>query len=62
MEIIQVTTITLEKAEVSALQTLKAAYMQCVCDDCFSCEKCPLYVDDICIGKFAERALDNLKV
>ena len=57
MEITNVTTIELENAEIAALQTIKDAYITCVTNDCFSCEDCPLYFDERCIGRLAELIL-----
>lgn len=61
MEIIQITTIKINEEERNALQTLKDAYRQCVSVSCFECNKCPLYVDDSCIGMYADTALENEK-
>ena len=57
MEIIQTTKITLEDAEIAALQTLKDAYIQCTTMDCNDCDVCPLYTDDSCIGMYADQVL-----
>ena len=61
MEITQITKIKLEDAEMRALQTLKDAYKQCVTENCFKCDKCPLSVDGVCIGVHADNALEYLK-
>ena len=61
MEIIQTTKITLEDAEISALRTLKEAYIQCTTMDCNDCDVCPLYTGEGCIGMFADHVLFSLE-
>ncbi len=61
MKIKQVTTIELEESEMSALQTLKEAHEQCLYNGCYKCEQCPLYINELCIGQYAEMALDSRK-
>lgn len=61
MEIIQTTKITLEDAEMSALETLETAYDQCVIDECFDCDVCPLYSYDGCVASYAKNVLEKLK-
>lgn len=59
MEITTVTTIELDDKETAALQTLKDAYIQCVCNDWYDCDKCPLYVANGCVGMYAEKVLEK---
>lgn len=59
MDITHETTIALEENEINALRTLRDSYYQCIIDDRIECVECPLYVNDICVGKFAERVLDE---
>lgn len=59
MEITKVTTISLEEAEIKALQTLKRAHDDCICNDCFECEECPLYYNTNCVGQYAAGILDR---
>ena len=63
MDINQTTTIKLEESEINALKTIKDAYIQCVTNDCFSCDDCPLYIEnnEICIGMCADKALYKLE-
>ena len=59
MEIVKTIKIKLEDKEKSALQTLKDAYIQCVIDDLFDCDNCPLYHGDGCIGMYADEILNK---
>lgn len=61
MEIALVTTITLEDAEKHALYILKRAHDDCVCNDCFMCQQCPLYYNDVCIGLYAAKLYERQK-
>ena len=61
MNITTVTTIELEDTEISALRTLKLAHDDCVCNNCFMCEQCPLYYDDVCIGLYAGKLYERQK-
>ena len=61
MEITQVTTIKLEDAEIAALKTLKLAHDDCVCQDCFACDQCPLYFNNHCVGQYAAKVLERQK-
>ena len=59
MKITQVTTITLENIEINALQVLEGAYKDCVSNDCYECEECPLYLGKNCIGVYAKTILSK---
>lgn len=59
MEIIREIKINLEDTELAALQTLKDAYSQCVINDWYDCDECPLYIANGCIGMYAEKALEK---
>lgn len=61
MEITTTTRIRLINEEIAALELIKNAYVQCVTNDCFECDECPLYVDEGCIGMFADNVLSKLK-
>ena len=61
MEIIQTTSIELEREEVEALKIIKTASEQCVFEDRFCCSSCPLSVEERCIGQLAELILKEVK-
>lgn len=59
MNISRVVEIKLEDSEIDALKTLEGARDQCICYDLFECQRCPLYVDDVCIGRYAKMVLEE---
>lgn len=50
---------TLEDAEVNALKTLKETYIQCGITEQYDCDVCPLLYRDVCLGKYAERIMNE---
>ena len=52
MKIVTTTAITLSDEEKAALQTIKEARDECIREDFYKCEECPLYINCGCLGDF----------